>query len=275
MSDNHASSDKNTLDQVVSAFQRMSVPERPKVEETLAIFQSKRGFFMQPRFHIATAATILIGVGVWWLLSPATSFALAEVIQAAERHGLVRYRGEITVEDKNGTNTVVSTSYVDLKEHRTREESFGPTADGKPGKLRLIHVVHETSRRYLMVYPEDKTAYLGTQSSKNGAQALLEQLREMQGDKLTTMEKEKLDGKETLKYKFEEDGRTSIVWVDPLSKLPIRIEVTALHPLGMRIRLISTAFEWDPQVAGRAELFDLIPPAGYKVVEDNADNSEK
>jgi len=194
----------------------------------------------------------------------------AEVIQAAERHGLVRFKGKITVEDKNGTNTIVVTSYINLHEHQTRDEHRRLTADGEPGKLVLIHVVHESSRRTLMIYPEDKTVYLGTQSSENSAKPFLEQLRELQGDKLTTKEKEKLDGSETLKYKFEKNGRTSTVWVDAKSNLPLRIDFTVLHPLGIRSRLVLTDFEWDPRVADRAELFSLILPEGYKVVWKSA-----
>jgi len=296
MSDNHTPEGEDAVDRAIAAFQRTPVPERPDDDAMLAFLAarqpgvnrpiaqtelSKRSFFMRPAFHFATAAAILIGVGAWLLWSPAAPFALAEVIQAAERHKVVRYRMELTVQDPNGSHSEMITSYLDLQAHRSREEHHRLTVKGEVEQLQLLHIVDPTSNRYLMIYPQDKTAYIGTYrthpsgQTKERVKPFLDSLREMQDDKTTAfLGKDKLNGFETLKYRSEKNGRSGTLWVDGNTKLPARLESTVLHPNGSTVyRFVYTDFEWDPKVPDRGELFSLKPPEGYMVADKGETHS--
>ena len=284
MSDDHTPQGEDVVDQAIAAFQRMPVPKRPDDDAMLARLAgqqsgvnhpmahttlSKRSFFMRPALHFATAAAILIGVGALLLWSPAAPLALAEVIQAAERHKLVRYKMELTVKDQNGSHSEIVTSYQDLQANRSREEHRPLTVKGEVEQLNLLHILDSTNNRYLMIYPQDKTAYLGTLQTKQRLTSFMDALREMQDDKKTTSGKDKLDGLETLTYRYDENGHSGTLWVDGNTKLPVRFERKFLHPNGTNVfRFVCTDFEWDPKVPDRAELFSLKPPEGYTVVDD-------
>jgi hypothetical protein len=288
MNDNYTPQGDDAVDRAVAAFQQMPVPERPHDDAMLACLASrrssvnhpmaqttyiKRRFFMRPAFHLATAAAILIGVGAWLLWSPAGPVALAEVIQAAQRHKLVRHRMEFTVQDENGSNSEMITSYLDLQAHQSREEHRRLTVKGELEQLSLLHIVDSTSNRYLMIYPQDKTAYFGTLHSKDKKRTtpFLESLREMQDDKSTTSGREKLNDLETLTYHSDKNGRLVTLWVDGNTHLPVRLEQTFRHPNATTVyRFVCTDFEWDPKVPGQAELFSLKPPEGYTVFDDKA-----
>jgi hypothetical protein len=96
-------------------------------------------------------------------------------------------------------------------------------------------------------------------------QPLLDHLRELQNHKATKAAKETLDGRETVKYRLEEDSRSIIVWVDPKTKLPVRMENAATYPDGVRYRFAFTDFAWDPDVKDVEQLFSTEPPEGYTI----------
>ena len=96
---------------------------------------------------------------------------------------------------------------------------------------------------------------------------LLESLRELRDHKGTTSTRDRLDGQNMLKYHLKEGNVANRLWVDPKTRLPVRIETVTDHPTPDCSKAVATysGFEWDPQVAIVERLFSTDPPAGYEV----------
>jgi hypothetical protein len=278
MSLNDQPTGSEALEQAIDAFKRMPVPERPDDTAMLALLAGRQSeftapykwrLFSRPAFQVATAAAIVIGVGAWLLWNPAAPLALADVIQATERHQLFRCTLELTAKDQNGSHSERITSYEQFQPYRLREEHHRLTTQGKIEPIHLLHIVDWTTNRYVMIYPTDKTAYIGNLTIKKNdwPRPMIESLREMQDDRTTTSGKDKLNGQDMIRYRNEKDGRSVTLWVDGSTKLPTRLESTLLHPDGTAsYRFVYSDFEWDPKVPDRNELFSLMPPEGYAVV---------
>jgi hypothetical protein len=132
-------SDNDPLDELVSAFRRMSVPDPPDpalmfprptapraMGETAGTNPSRVlwRFLMRPTVRYGSAAAMLVVALGWLMLAPSRSFALGEVIRAAEQHKLVRYRFHWTATDKPGApDRIKGTVYADLLHPRTRFEA--------------------------------------------------------------------------------------------------------------------------------------------------------
>jgi hypothetical protein len=102
MTDRH----EDPLEELVAAFRRMPVPEAPDPElmfsrptahcamgETAGTDPSRIPwrFLMRPIVRYGSAAPMLIVAAGWLALAPTRSFALAEVIRAAEQHKRVAF----------------------------------------------------------------------------------------------------------------------------------------------------------------------------------------
>src|SRR5262245_42898294 len=119
------------LDRALDALRALPVPDaRPADADVLARLASasppavpvspkRRNWMRITRWSLA--AGVLIAAGAVYFLSGPSSVALADVVKAAEKHKLVRYKVEQTTEDKdNGTGTTESVHYADLRKPRFR-----------------------------------------------------------------------------------------------------------------------------------------------------------
>jgi hypothetical protein len=265
-------------------------------------------FFMRHAFRCAAAAAILTAAAGWLALTPSRSPALAEVIKAAEEHRLVRFQSTQTGEDArtHERGSGVRTVYVDVVTPRVREEEqaktfndildFRYTAVYDYRRDRFLATVsHEQIvtreqakddfHRQLVAMVEErglakkeavlshiartKTDDLPPMSLLGKNRGFLDGLRELQANVNTVTTREKLDGREAAKYRLKEGNKTTSVWVDPASKLPIRIEIETIAPTPnyAKIEWVYSDFVWDPEVADLEKLFSTDPPAGY-ILED-------
>ena len=86
-----------------------------------------------------------------------------------------------------------------------------------------------------------------------------------------------------MKYRVEEKFKTTILWVDAVTKLPVKLEheltdPKILHPSVTCMKFTLTDFEWDPELKGFMnldQLFDTTPPKGYKVDDLREKQDEK
>src|SRR6185437_12553157 len=118
------------LDEVISAFRQMPVPASPDPSDLLsrltpvvdkggrspsAVLSLLGSFLMRPAVRYLSAAALLMGILTWLALGPSGSVALAEVIQAAGQHKLVRYQLRETFTYKTDVVTnQTKTVYADL-----------------------------------------------------------------------------------------------------------------------------------------------------------------
>jgi outer membrane lipoprotein-sorting protein len=318
MSDNRQSQD-DRLEEAVKAFRQMTVPDRPPDAGVLAQFATapgeatpavpvpsspKRRFLMRLVVPSA-AALVLLGTGALVLLTATPTLTLADVVKAAEKHKLVKYKNTQTTETKDGeSGSTERTTYFDLKSPRSRTEARIITLNGAVEsvsiqisdgqKNRFLHTLSETvvpgqeNNRYLKGFDEGrfprKEAFLsgGNQDNdpKKKKQSLLDSLRELEQHKSATVTKEKLGGRETVKYYLEDGKKTTQLWVDPKTELPVRFEFEILDhtPDIPRNRWVYTDFEWDPKLPKGFKdldaLFDTTPPEGYKL-NDQTKNEKK
>jgi len=232
----------------------------------------------------AAAALLLLGGVAVFLLTATPSLTLADVVKAAGKYKLVKYKQVQTTDTKDLVGTTESTMYADLKAARSRSESLNRFQD-PDDRTKLIEEVNvsvqdATKGRHLMtnthpggkLKPPRKDAWLGggRAEGKKG-KSILENLQEFQQKKGVTSGKDKLDGRETVKYRLEEDGNTTTLWVDRTTKLPVRMEYEMIDPTPniTRNKFVWTDFEWDPELPKGFKdldaLFDTTPPKGYQL----------
>jgi hypothetical protein len=299
------------LDEVISAFRRMPVPEAPdaallfrRPQSQLATSEpagsspSRRfwRFLMRPSVRYGLAATLLMIVFGWLAFGPTSSFALADVIRAAEQHKLVRYKLEMISAERPGRprHETRETVYVDLFRPRSRFESEPePLADGtsrqdvtiqdqatreimfqtsvsrrvvdEKGEPRILVQGHGSSIRMSDLDKQDRVSI---RLSPPGAfefgdaperTLFLDALSALQRHKETTSAKGRLSGHDAIIFSAKVGTARSTVWVDPQTKLPLRIEQSFLDGgTGLEtIRSISTEFVWDPAGADIEGLFQI------------------
>jgi hypothetical protein len=216
----------------------------------------------------AAAAALLVIGGLGLLLLHGTApVALANVVEAAAKHKLVRYHQQQTTDTKGrGATEVDSTVYADLTAPRLRSESRSVDPDGP-----AIHLSIHDARRHLITDSRRKTAWLGP--APRGYKSLLCCLEEFQQKKGVTQGRDRLGRLATVKYRLEEPKQTTSLWIDPRTKLPVRMVQEYIDPTPdfSRDKLVWTDFAWDPEVPGGfrdlQELFSTRPPDGY-VLDD-------
>jgi hypothetical protein len=328
MSENHQP-DHDRLEEAIEAFQRMTVPDRPLDAEVLArlgdgrghktgptstaIFSKRRYLMRRILVPSAAAAVVLLVAGLGLLLLNNTpAFALGDVVKAAEKHKLVKYKNAETAEVKPGTGsgnpseTSISTAYADLQAPRFRQQFekylslngaievvMFHVHDVKKG--RALHVLSETvtddgkndpkTAARLKGFPEGtfprKDAILDAISvdpKGKKPQTFLEQLRDLEKHADAKATKDKVNGREALKYYLEDGPRTTQLWVDAKTKLPVRMEIEQLTSEGPTTKLTwrLTDFEWDPAlpkgINNLDQLFDTTPPKGFKLTDNTKGN---
>jgi hypothetical protein len=254
----------------------------------------------------AAAAIILLGGLGLFLLNATPSIALADVVQAAVKHKLVKYKETQTTTDKHWTVSGDCVMYADLQAPRYREDSRVITLNGaiesvsvriRDGrKDRYLATIMETvvpdaekdpiKAASLKRLPEGmfprKEAALGHVGEGydpiKKAQPLLESLRELEKHEDAVVTRDKLDGREAVKYHIEEGKRTTRLWVDVKTKLPLRYELRIVdHTPNIPLnQWVYSNFEWDPELEGFKsldDLFDTTPPEGYKVLDRTQENA--
>jgi hypothetical protein len=273
---------RDSLEEVIEAFQRMKVPDRPPDAEVLVRLGNHHGDRRRPvsssvskqgnvtrRLLSSVAALVLIfGVGLFALvLNSAAPVAVADVVKAAKTHKLVRYRQQQTADaGANAGARLDSTVYADLTAARLRIQSRFKDADGEDILVNVFDSV-----RNLETYPRHKTACL--RRTPKDYKSFCCSLQEFEHHRGVSEVKDKLRDLATVKYRFEEDNGTGTLWVDAKAKLPVRMEQELIHPAPeiTRTRFVWTDFEWDPELPrgfeSLDELFSTQPPEGYALID--------
>lgn len=304
------------MDAALEDLRLMNVPEPPDPAPLLALLSAPisaqirseiqpvraRRFYMRPVFGYTLAASVLAIVLGGALLLGRTTPAVADVRKAAEKYKFVTYKMKQTTEDKqNGNGSRVSTVYADLKKPRSRTESRTTTLNDtvesvsvtvQDGEL-ILSLISETvidgkpdanTPDFLKTILTDgrfpqKTGAI-TRASGPAMKPMLDSLRELEQHKNVTAVRDKRDGKELLKYRLEVEKTTTTLWVDPATKLPVRVEfeMTDPTPTISRIHFVMSDFQWDPELKGVKSLddfFSTTPPVGYKITDTTKAKDKK
>jgi hypothetical protein len=306
MGDNRQPQD-DPLEEAVNAFRQLTVPDRPPDAGVLArlgtapgettpvvpVSASPKWRFLMRLAVPSAIALLLLGGGVLVVLTNTPSPTLADVVKAAQKYKLVKYKQVQTTDSKDHVGAMTeSTVYADLKALRFRIESLNrfQDPDDRTNFIEEVNVsVQDVPKgRHLMtnthpggkVRPPRKDAWLGRAGGAENRKSFLENLQEFQQKKGVTKLKDKLGGVETIRYRLEEDKQTVSIWVDAKTKLPVRMEQEFTDPTPdiTRNRFVWTDFEWDPKLPKGFKnldaLFDTTPPEGYALTDETKNDKK-
>jgi hypothetical protein len=281
MSENHQG-ERDPLEDVIEAFHRMTVPDRPPDREVLARLSNdrstkaqpiptpapKRAYLARPLLSYAAALLVACGVGLCaFVLNSTAPMAVADVVKASKTHKLVRYKQQQTAEASASAGVRLdSRVYADLTAARLRSECRIEDADGEATLVSVLDPV-----RHLETNSRHKTAWL--RLAPKGYKSFCCSLQEFEHHTGVTWAKDKLGDLATVKYHFEDDNESSSLWVDVATHLPVRMEQELIHaaPEAMRTRFVWTDFEWDPELPNDFtrldEFFSTRPPEGYTLID--------
>ena len=311
--------DSPPLDAAVSAFREMPVPPCPADDHWMvrivpgpspvieSLSHSRRSLLMRI-VPLSAAAAALVAVGLASLLAGPASIALGDVIKAAEKHKLVRYRVVQGCETKDGTSPQPMTeeAFADLKAPRFRTTMRSPgtlrgavdfesifVMDGTKGVTmhRITEVVTEKGKTDPEAIAELKQfESLGTPRKivtfsdfwtglspavANRSKSILENLRELEGHRDAVATKGKFRGADVLKYRVEDGPHTTTLLVDAATKLPVRMEYESTDPSRTgpgvtKVTYIMSDFEWDPELKGVESIDELFStePSAGYKIED-------
>ncbi len=277
MNDTPMPPDEHVLDRAIGEIRQLHVPVSPGAQSLLVrtrtelVSKSPHGPKRRiPRRAIpimaASMAAISFFVG-WLLWNSSSPIALAQVIEAATKHRIVRYDLRSYVRGNDVAQTMC-VCYVDLKLPRSRSErrEVGMVFVQDNRKDRML-VLQNRGRGFalLMRIPDIKViTHVKTDKT------FLEILRSLRENKATTFNSELFDGRHANKYSLTIDETKSVLWVDAKTNLPIRIEFEFLNPPrgAVEDKWVYTGFEWDVDIENLDDFFSLEPPAGYIVERD-------
>jgi hypothetical protein len=187
-----------------------------------------------------------------------------EILDYAADRYLQIYRFDLVLFEKDTTD--------ERQLHFIRE-----IQDRKPDDNTLPGPHQRTARLFRVPRPDPAKNELHKKpySDMGKDRSFLDTLRTLQISADTVSADDVLDGLNTTQYRLTEGDWTSIVWIDPISSLPVRIEHEVSHVAGSEtlatMKWVYTDFAWDPNVENIDALFSTEPPDGYKFEDRTTD----
>jgi len=269
-------------------------PSRQLVEETCERLRSLEAaprrdpqlktrrtiMFQIVRYSGVTAALALLAVGVWSLvMDRSAGLAFAEVQEQVKKVRSVRYIETRTDPQPDGGAPVITERrHFVLGRYLQRTETLD--RDGQPDYISISDAEHGTNvviqpnaKRFVILSTQVETDFDGTNQTETEITPspeadIYKVVSEVPGEAKPLPEKT-IDNRRVLGFFFEEHGggytwkRT--YWVDPETKLPVRIEISArsddkrLGPSDW----VQAGFVFDEKLD--TSLFSTTPPAEYQV----------
>jgi len=262
-----ASSPDDPLARAEAALKRTPVPEGPSeetVERTLAALMAKAGPDITPFMRrrtmltaIKIAAAVLVTTGGLFYMAfvprAEANRTFAEAARKLREAHTLAYR---TTMESPDFKTPLKTRCLFKEPSLFRAEVDGgivSIADGSQGKQ-------------LMLDPSAKTALLLEGKAPKApdrpaaAAGLIEHLRQLTEGDAKPVDDKVIGGVRARGYLVKKLGMEMTVWIDPGTRLPIRME-SSDRIQGKEIRMTITDFQIDPKLDD--SLFRIEPPAGY------------
>lgn len=213
------------------------------------------------RIPLATAASLLLFFGLWWLLVGNTSTASADFGEMLDRiRQMTSVIFDVTHQPRKG-----------IKEHAQVQMSL-------TGKTRQVWddgktcITDTTQGKCLVLTPSEKRAFLRSFTPGFGFTEPLETLRNSADSSGQFVRSETENGREIQVYEVLCDKGTMTVWVDREQQLPIRIQRRVSCANGDQIVSVLENFRWNSPVS--ETLFAMDIPEGY-VLESLEDKTTK
>ncbi len=286
-----------SLEEVIEAFQRMSVPDRPGDAEVLGRLSEKGSDPLNSRREIATCDTDRRGQTPFrtatcrddsprpvskgspskrpYLVRFLVSSAAAALLLAGGL-GLLLLNSTVPLAVADVVKSAQKHKLVRYHQQQTvfKEEKVNERidstvyADLTGARLRSeshakrpdgepVLVSVEDNVRRLAINSRERTAWLGL--TPKDFKSFCCSLEEFEQKKGVNQIKDMLGDLATVKYSFEDGNQKSSLWVDTKTKLPVRMEeeVTDATSDITRTKSVWTDFEWGPEL-----------PKGFKNLDE-------
>jgi outer membrane lipoprotein-sorting protein len=127
-------------------------------------------------------------------------------------------------------------------------------------------VMDEKTGHMVELMPKTKTAIVmdmkNMPKQSNASRDPLEQFKKLEGDSANDMGRAQIDGKKAQKFNAKVMGQEWMIWADPQTREPIRIDMT-MNMMGQQITASLTDFDFDP--AAPDDAFSQEIPKGYTI----------
>ena len=254
-----------------AASRQAAVPDGP-TEESLAralavarAAEGRPGTAPWPwrRVMISTlkvAAAALIGAGgLLYVARPprATATAFEEVAQKLHDAHTIVYRATSTVEGAPAAMSPMTMRLFFRMPGRMRVET-------DMANSYAVSILDTTRGRMIVLDTAKKSAIVmeDAKPPQDFVAQTVEHLRDLPGKDAKPVGRERIGDVEAEGFRVEQKGGTMVAWVDPKTRLPLRVDVTNSY-LNKPVRATLSDFQLDPPLDDA--LFRAEPPEGYAV----------
>ena len=240
------------LDRRVHEDISMALAESDKTESAITQPKIRRTIMKSRISKLAAVALIIIAVfvGVHYFGGSIENVAFADVMQNIQNARTLTYRSVIKPEDQEPQ--VVKTTVIEP--HLMRVE----LPDGK------VWILDHSQGKTLLLDSKNKHAVMSSTPQKTlGLYDTFRDFRNNPDFSVSRIGQRTIDGMQTVGFQLtrENDENRIIVWANPQTSLPIRIEQTVKDENGQVIKSVTTNIIFDAELD--QSFFRLDAPKGY------------
>jgi outer membrane lipoprotein-sorting protein len=265
MNENFSDSGDEILEASFAAMRGRAVPDGPseaQIAETIAAMslaeQKPNSFWRMNNMKLITgmAASVLLVIGavvVAILMLRSPEMTCAEVVEAVRSARIMSF--VVT------TGAMPNTPPTRMKMVQNDQGQISLRSDDGTRMVMDVktgHMVVEEPRIKTAVVMEMKNM----PKRSNDPRDLIEQFKKLQGNSATDLGKTEIDGRKAEKFHATQEGSEYMIWADPHSHEPIRVDVL-VSVMDKKLTVSMTDFDFNPTVSG--DEFKLDIPQGYAV----------
>jgi outer membrane lipoprotein-sorting protein len=230
-----------------------------------------RGLMGRPIPRLIAGAAACLAIFAVWLLLPgglSTAQAFNRFAEAIVKAKTARYQMEVTIEGQ--PTQKFQAWYLAPGKFRQEVGSMVNVSDLTIGKM--VSLMPAKKRAMVMTLKDLKGAPRDKLANNNfeRLRELLSSSRDAKDNQYQRVGEREIDGKRAVGFRYDSPMATVTLWGDPKTGTPLRIEnVWSGIP---RTEVVMTHFEINVDL--KESLFDLKPPADYKVQSFEVDASE-
>jgi outer membrane lipoprotein-sorting protein len=258
---------KSLREQVLVEFKpgKMSETARPMWKHAL---RKGREIMRRPVPRLIAFTTACLAIAAVWLFapgqqSPAQAFnKLAEAVVTAKT---ARFQMEVTYEGQ--PKQKFKAWFLAPGKFRQEIGDVINITDLSAGKIVSLATAQKMATvMNIQGAPKDKLA----RNEFERLRELLSGQRDAKAEHYERLEEKVIDGKRAVGFRLDSVDATVTLWGDPATGLPVRIESVSRGIV--RTEVLMTDFEINVELP--ESLFDLTPPAGFKIQSMDVDASQ-
>jgi len=207
---------------------------------------------------------LALAIGSNLLLDRSTAQAFNKFAETLVAAKTARFQIEVTIEGQ--PKEVVQAYYLAPGRYRHEEQSGDVVTIIDLTAVKMVTVKH-SAKRVTVVNFKVAPTYKKGQNDFERLRELLSKNRDAKDAQYQPLGEKEIDGRRAVGFRYDSPATEDTLWGDPATGYPVRIEtVYGGHPL---TKVTTNKFEINIDL--KASLFDVTPPAGYKVQSIDVD----